>query len=162
VTGRAVAPAASKLDGRGLRIGIVASRYHEEIVERLLAAARAHLLAGGVAPEAMTVVRVPGSFELPFAAALLARTRTHDAVVCLGVLLRGETAHFDLIAAAVAQGLTRVGLDEGIPVTFGVVTAETVAQAEARAGGEHGNRGTDAAAAALEMALLRRALGPDR
>lgn len=161
MTGRATVPAAA-LDGRGLRVAIVASRYHEEIVARLLAAARERLLAAGVAPEAVTVVRVPGSFELPFAAALLARTRTHDAVVCLGVLLRGETAHFDRIAAAVAHGLTRVALDEGIPVTFGVVTAETISQAEARAGGDHGNRGADAAAAALEMALLRRALGPDR
>jgi 6,7-dimethyl-8-ribityllumazine synthase len=161
VTGRpSAAPAGA--DCRGLRFGIVASRYHEELVERLLVAAQQRLHSAGVPPEAVTVVRVPGSFELPYAAALLARARTPDAVICLGVLLRGETAHFDLIAAAVAQGLTRVALEEGIPVTFGVVTAETASQAEARAGGDHGNRGADAASAALEMALLRRALGPDR
>jgi 6,7-dimethyl-8-ribityllumazine synthase len=160
MTGRSREPAG--LDGRGLRIGIAASRYHEELVERLLAAAQERLRAAGVAPDAVTVVRVPGSFELPFAARLLARARSCDAVVCLGVLLRGETAHFDLIAAAVAQGLTRVSLDEGIPVAFGVVTADTISQVEARAGGEHGNRGADAAAAALEMALLRRELGAGR
>jgi 6,7-dimethyl-8-ribityllumazine synthase len=145
-----------------MRFGIAASRYHEELVERLLAAALARLHAAGVAPDGVTVVRVPGSFELPFAARLLARARSYDAVICLGVLLRGETAHFDLIAAAVAQGLTRVALDEGIPVTFGVITADTVAQAEARAGGEQGNRGADAAAAALEMGHLRRQLGAER
>jgi 6,7-dimethyl-8-ribityllumazine synthase len=159
MTGRARETAG--LDGRGMRIGIVASRYHEDLVERLLAGARERLHSAGVAPAAVTVVRVPGSFELPFAARLLARARTCDAVICLGVLLRGETAHFDLIASAVAQGLTRVALDEGIPVTFGVVTADTLSQAEARTGGEHGNRGADAAAAALEMALLRRELGRD-
>jgi 6,7-dimethyl-8-ribityllumazine synthase len=146
-----------RLDASGLRFALVVSRFNAAASERLLAGATDCLIRHGASEGHLTVARVPGSFEIPLVAQRLARSGKHDAVVCLGVLIRGETPHFDLIANEVARGLVQVGLETGVPVTFGVVTAETAEQAADRSGGKHGNRGADAALAAVEMAdLLRR------
>ncbi len=145
-------------DARGLRFGVVVSRFNESITDRLLSAAVEALYAGGVARRDVTVVRVPGAFELPLAAALLARRGRFDAIVCLGAIIRGETPHFDYIAQATALGIMDTGLAEGYPVAFGVLTTDTVEQAEARAGANGLNRGAEAAATAIEMATLIRRL----
>lgn len=142
------------LDGRGLRIGIAAARFNAEVVERLIETARAELVGLGVRPEDVVLVRVPGAFELPIAArALLSSTTPPDAVICLGAVIKGETRHFDFVAGAAADGILRVGLDTGRPVIFGVLTADTMAQAWDRADGAY-RRGADAARDAVEMARL--------
>jgi 6,7-dimethyl-8-ribityllumazine synthase len=141
----------SGLKARGRRIAVVASRFHEAISERLVAGARAALVQHGVRAGDVTVVWVPGAFELPQAAAWLAERRAADAIVCVGCVVRGETPHFDFVAGEAARGLAEVGRSSGVPTTFGVITANTMAQAEARAGGAVGNRGEEAALAALEM-----------
>lgn len=141
-------------DGRGLRIGIVAARFNAEVVERLVETARDELGRLGVRPEDVTLLRVPGAFELPIAAlALLRSADPPDAVVCLGAVIQGETPHFDFVAGAAADGILRVGLDTGRPVIFGVLTTNTLAQARDRADGTH-QRGADAARDAVEMARL--------
>lgn len=151
--------------GRGLRFGLLTTRWYPEIVARLEAAARATLTAGGVAPADVLAVEVPGAFELPQAAMWLAQGGWKGAplsgLVALGCVLRGETPHFDLVVRAVGDGLLRVALDTGVPVGLGVITADTRAQAEARSGaatGKGGNKGTEAAEAALRMALTRQGL----
>ena len=141
-------------DGRGLRIGIVAARFNAEVVERLVETAREELGRLGVRPEDVVLVRVPGAFELPIAAhALLRSAAPPDAVICLGAVIQGETRHFDFVAGAAANGILRVGLDAGRPVIFGVLTTNTMAQAQDRADGTH-HRGADAARDAVEMARL--------
>ncbi|MBF6606113.1 MAG: 6,7-dimethyl-8-ribityllumazine synthase [Chloroflexi bacterium] len=141
-------------DGRGLRIGIVASRFNAEIVERLVETARDELVRLGVRPEDVLLLRVPGAFELPIVAhALLRSAIPPDAVVCLGAVVRGETPHFDFVAAAAADGILQVGLDTSRPVIFGVLTTNTMAQAWDRADGTY-HRGADAARDAVEMARL--------
>ena len=143
-----------RLDGRGLRIGIAAARFNEEIVERLVGTARDELTRLGVRPEDVVVVRVPGAFELPIAArALLRSAAPPDAVICLGAVIQGETRHFDFVAGAAADGILRVGLETGRPVIFGVLTTNTTAQAQDRADGTY-RRGADAARDAVEMARL--------
>jgi 6,7-dimethyl-8-ribityllumazine synthase len=135
----------------GLRFAVVAARFNEPFTKRLLDGALRALDAAGVAPRDLEVHWVPGAFELPQAASHLARTRRFAAIVCVGCVIRGQTPHFDFVAGQAAAGIQRVGLDTGVPTTFGVVTALTEAQAWERAGGEIGNRGEEAAEAALEM-----------
>jgi len=150
--------AESELDARGMRVGIVAARFNGEVVARLLAGAEAALARHRVDPASVTLVRVPGAFEIPLAAQRLATLGGVDALITLGAVVRGETPHFDYVAGECARGVARVALDAGLPVIFGVLTADTMAQALARAGGEHGNKGEEAALAALEMASLLRRL----
>ncbi len=137
-----------KADARGLRVAIVVARFNSGITEKLLSGAQEALVESGA--KSSRVFWVPGAFELPFAAQRLARR--FDAIVALGAVIRGETPHFDYVAGAAAQGLLRVALDTGAPVAFGVLTTNTLAEAEARAGGAHGNKGYDAAMTAIEMA----------
>lgn len=140
--------------GEGRHIAIVVARFHEHVTAKLLDGALAGLRAHGVAEEAVDVAWVPGAFEIPLVAQRMAATGAYDALICLGAVVRGETAHFDLVAAEAARGAAEVGRGSGIPVIFEVLATETLAQAEARAGGAHGNKGWDAAEAALEMADL--------
>jgi 6,7-dimethyl-8-ribityllumazine synthase len=138
--------------GEGRRVAVVVARFHEQVTAKLLEGALSGLRSHGVAENAVDVAWVPGAFEIALVAKRMASTEAYDAVICLGVVVRGETAHFDLIAAEAARGAAEVGRETGVPVIFEVLATETLAQAEARAGGAHGNRGWDAAEAALEMA----------
>ena len=140
--------------GQGLRVALVCSRFNDLVTERLLAGATDGLLRHGVDEASVTVAWVPGAFELPLAASRLAASGEVDAVVCLGAVIRGATAHFDYVAGQCAAGVQRVQLETGVPVIFGVLTTETVEQALDRAGGKSGNKGFDAATAAIEMADL--------
>ena len=142
------------LDATGIRIALVVARWNEAVTSRLLAGAEDALQRHGADRETLTVARVPGSWELPLAATRLASTRRFDAIVALGALVRGETPHFDVLAAAVARGLLEAGTAAGIPVIFGVLTCDTVEQAIDRAGVKAGNKGADAAMACLEMVNL--------
>jgi 6,7-dimethyl-8-ribityllumazine synthase len=151
------APSASTTSGAALRVGIAAARYNEQLVDALLAQVSAHLRAAGVKAARLTVVRVPGSNELPSAVQLLAGSARFDVLLALGVLIRGDTIHYELIAEATTHALQRVALDTRTPVINGVIVAETRAQAEARCRGRI-NRGAEFAQAALEMAALARRL----
>jgi len=142
------------LNAQGKRFALVASRYNEIITSRLIQGAEDCLLRHGAAPQDLAVFRVPGSFEIPLVARKVATAGKFHAVVCLGAVIRGETPHFDFVAAEVARGVARVGLESGVPVIFGIVTADTVEQAVDRAGGRTGNRGAEAGLAAIEMANL--------
>src|SRR5436309_486069 len=135
------------LSGRGRRFAIVASRFHLEITSRLVDGAREVLRRHGVAERNVAVVWVPGAFEIPQVANRLARRGRVDALVCLGCVIRGETPHFEYVAGEAARGIADVGRVTGVPATFGVITAETMEQAIARAGGTVGNRGEEAAPA---------------
>lgn len=146
-------------DGAGRRVGVVASRFNERITAKLVEGAVEGLRSCGVDPEEIDVVWVPGAFEIPPIADRLARSGRYDGVICLGAVIRGETAHFDLVASEAARGIAEVARSTGIPTIFEVLAVDSVALAEARAGGEHGNRGWDAARAVLEMVSLREALG---
>lgn len=146
-------------DVAGARIGIVAARFNDRVVSRLLEAALDTLAGQGLDRDAILVARVPGAFELPLAARWVARQGAADAVVALGAVIRGGTPHFDYVCAEAARGLRTASLELDVPVVFGVLTCDDQAQAEARAGGEHGNKGREAALAALEMVSLRRRLG---
>ncbi|MBN1826780.1 MAG: 6,7-dimethyl-8-ribityllumazine synthase [Candidatus Eisenbacteria bacterium] len=143
-----------RLDGTGKKFGVVLSRFNDMIGRRLLDGALDCLVRHGVAEEDVRVVRVPGSFEIPLVAARMAATKSYDAVICLGAVIRGETPHFDYVAGEVAKGINRIALDTGVPVLFGIVTADTLDQALERAGAKQGNRGWDAGLSALEMAAL--------
>jgi 6,7-dimethyl-8-ribityllumazine synthase len=144
--------------GRGLRLAVAASRFNERITERLLAGAFRAMEAAGVRAADITVVLVPGAFELPFAARRLASTRRFDAVLCLGAVIRGGTPHFDFVAGEAARGIARAAEVSDVPVLFGVLTTDTARQALERSGGRLGNRGADAARAAIEMAQVSRGL----
>ena len=146
------------LSSASCRVVIVASRFNQDIVERLLSGALDALEETGTGRDEVRVVRVPGAFELPLAAGRLADSGEYDAVVGLGCVIRGETSHFEYVSRAAIDGLERVSLDSGVPVGFGVLTTDTVDQALARSGGGAGNRGYDAAVAALEMVQLLRDL----
>ena len=148
------------LQAKGLRFGIVSSRFNEFASSRLLAGALDGLRRHGAQPGDITVVRVPGCWEIPVVARRLAVSRNHDAVIALGVLVRGETPHFDLIAAQVARGLASAAEETGTPILLGIVAAETAEQALDRSGGKHGNRGWEAAVAAIESAQVMKQLGP--
>ncbi len=148
-------------DGAGLRVAIVVSRFNETITRRLLHGAQEALRRCGVPDGAVDVAWAPGAFDLPVVAQTFARSGRYDAVVCLGCVIHGETTHDRYVALGASTGLVRVALDAALPVTFGVLTTETLAQAEERSGGAHGNKGEEAALAAVEMvALLRQIGGP--
>jgi 6,7-dimethyl-8-ribityllumazine synthase len=151
-----------KLDARGLKFALIVSRFNEALVSRLETGAMDCLVRHGADDQNVTVFRVPGAWEIPMAASKAAACGDFDAVICLGVLVRGGTAHFDLIAAEVAKGVAQAALASGVPLTFGVVTAESLEQALERAGTKMGNKGWEAAQAAIEMARLYRALGGDQ
>lgn len=140
--------------GAGRRVAVVASRFNEAITTKLVTGALDALTRHGVARDAVDVVWVPGAWELPPAAVRLLETGSYDAIVAVGAVIRGETPHFDYVAGEAARGLARAATDYGRPVGFGLLTCDDVDQAEARAGGAHGNKGWDAAMAALEMADL--------
>jgi 6,7-dimethyl-8-ribityllumazine synthase len=142
------------LDGSGKRFAIVASRFNELITRKLLEGAVDCLIRHRVDHDAITIVWVPGSFEIPVAAQKLARSKKYDAVICVGAVIRGGTPHFDYVAAEVSKGVAHVGLQESIPVIFGVLTTDSIEQAVERAGTKAGNKGWDAALSAIEMVDL--------
>ena len=153
---RAVAPREIRgdLHATGRRFAIAVARFNEFVTGRLLEGALEALAAAGVADEDVDVVWVPGAFELPIVATRLAGSRTYDGVICLGAVIRGETAHFEHVAGQAAAGIRTAAQETGVPVAFGVLTTESLEQALDRAGGAHGNKGWDAARAVIETASL--------
>ena len=147
-----------KLDATGLKIAVVLSRFNEFITSKLLGGAVDCLKRNNAREEDITVVWVPGSFEIPSAVKRLVEMKKFDAVICLGAVIRGATPHFDYVAAEVSKGVAQVGLAAGIPVIYGVLTTDTIEQAVERAGTKSGNKGFDAAMSAIEMANLYRQL----
>ncbi len=145
--------------GKGLKFGLVVSRFNEFITKKLLDGAQDALLRHGVNQEDIEIAWVPGSFEIPLIAKKLAQTKRYDAVICLGAVVRGGTPHFEYIAAEVSKGIARVSLETGLPVIYGVVTADTLEQAIERAGTKMGNKGFEAAVNAIEMANLVKGIG---
>jgi 6,7-dimethyl-8-ribityllumazine synthase len=141
-------------NGKDKRIAIVASRWHEELTNTLLEAAVTTLISCGTKDRDIEIVRVPGAFEIPVTVAALARTHRFDAVIALGIVIRGETAHFEFIAGPVATSLQSIAIDEEIPCVFGVLTTDTEEQARERSGGRVGNKGVEAAYVALEMSSV--------
>ena len=137
--------------GEGRRVGVAVARFTQDISQRLLDSTLATLMENGVADDDITVTWVPGSFELPLACETLAATRSYHAIIALGCVIRGETSHYDYVCEQAARGALDTGLRHQVPVIFGVLTTENRAQAEARAGGDHGDKGRDCALAALEM-----------
>ncbi len=146
------------LTAKGLSFGIVASRFNEFITARLLDGALDALRRHGAEDERITVVRVPGSFDIPLLAKKLASSRQYDAIICLGTVIRGATPHFEYIASEVAKGIAMTGLETGVPIAFGVLTTDSIEQAVERAGTKGGNKGFDAACSAIEMVNLLREL----
>jgi 6,7-dimethyl-8-ribityllumazine synthase len=142
-------------DGSSFKIGIVVSQWNHDITSALLAGAKEVLVQSGVTESNIEVLSVPGSFELPWGARQMMKPDKKDAIICLGCIIQGETRHDEYIAQAVANGIMQLGLMSGIPVIFGVVTTHTPEQAKERAGGKHGNKGAEAAGAALQMAALK-------
>jgi 6,7-dimethyl-8-ribityllumazine synthase len=147
-----------KLDASGKRFAVVVSRFNAFITERLLASACDGLLKTGADKKDIDVVRVPGSFEIPSAARTLALTKKYDAIICIGCLLRGDTAHYDVIVNEVTRGIGQSAQETGVPHAFGVLTCDTLEQAIDRAGLKMGNKGFEAAVAAVEMASLKAAI----
>jgi 6,7-dimethyl-8-ribityllumazine synthase len=145
-------------DAAGMRFGVVVSRFNSFITERLLSGAMEALEKGGASPEQTDLVRVPGSFEIPLAAKKMAQARHYDAIIAIGCVLRGETSHFDYVAAEVARGVQLAQMDTGVPIIFCVLTCDTLEQAIDRAGLKGGNKGFEAGLAAIEMAQLSRKL----
>ena len=145
-----------KLIGTGLKIGIVATRWNDFMGQRMLDGATGALLQHDVADEDITIAMVPGCFEIPLVAKKMAESGNYDALVCLGVLIRGGTIHFELIAGEASKGISNAAWHSGIPVAFGVITTETMEQAIERSGSKAGNKGVEAALAAIEMATLLR------
>ena len=150
-----------RLDAQGLKIGILVSRFNSFIGERLVEGAIDALLRHGAEKDNLVVVRVPGAFEIPPVAKKMAESGRYDALVCLGAVIRGATPHFDYVSAEVSKGIAAVSMEAGIPVTFGVLTTDTLEQAIERAGSKAGNKGFDAAVAAIEMANLYKVIGAD-
>lgn len=144
---------------KGLRIAVVAARFNHFVVDKLLAGAVETLEQAGISAQDLDVVRVPGAFELPLACRQLALGKDYDAVIALGAVIRGGTPHFDYVAGECARGIADAARDSGLPVIFGVLTCDTLEQAQERTGGKHGNKGADAAVAAMEMASLLGKLG---
>ncbi len=140
--------------GKGMKFGVVVSRFNDFITNKLLEGAQDALQRHGVRAEDIDVVRVPGAFEIPLAAQKLVQTKKYDAIVCVGAVIRGGTPHFEYVASEVSKGIARVGLDTGVPVTFGVLTTDTLEQAIERAGTKQGNKGFEAAVDAIEMVSL--------
>ncbi|HSB34659.1 MAG TPA: 6,7-dimethyl-8-ribityllumazine synthase [Nitrospirota bacterium] len=140
------------LSGKGLKFGIVAARFNDFITARLLDGAVDALERHGVAESDIEVVKVPGSYEIPLAARMMAQAKKYNAVICLGAVIRGATPHFEYVSAEVSKGVAAVSLETGLPVIFGVLTTDTIEQAIERAGTKSGNKGWDAALSAIEMA----------
>jgi len=147
-------PIEGMLVGKGLKFGLVVSRFNDFLTQKLLDGAQDALLRHGVAQTDIDVAWVPGSFEIPLIAKKLALTKRYDAVICLGAVVRGDTPHFDYISAEVTKGIAMVGLETGLPVIYGVITADSLEQAIGRAGTKEGNQGFKAAVSAIEMANL--------
>ncbi|MGA2274016.1 MAG: 6,7-dimethyl-8-ribityllumazine synthase [Bryobacteraceae bacterium] len=147
-----------QLSAAGLRFVIIVSRFNSFITDRLLAGAMDALTRTGAAADLIEIIKVPGSWEIPLVAGEVARTHRYDAVICLSALIRGDTPHFDYIAAEAAKGIAHASLETGVPVSFGVLTTNTLEQAIDRAGAKGGNKGFDAAMSAIEMANLLRTL----
>lgn len=147
-----------KLNGKGLKIGIVAARFNEFIVSKLVSGAEDCLYRHDVAKEDVEIAWVPGAFEIPLVAQAMARTKKYDAIICLGCVIRGATSHYDYVCNEVSKGIAKVSLDENMPVMFGVVTTENIEQAIERAGTKAGNKGYDCAMGALEMVSLLRGI----
>ncbi len=146
------------LSAAGLKFAILVSRFNSIITDRLLAGAIDALTRSGGDTEQVEIVKVPGAWEMPVAAAEVARQKRHDAIICLSAVIKGDTPHFDYIAAEATKGLAHVSMDNGVPVAFGILTTNTVEQAIDRAGAKSGNKGFDAAMTAIEMANLMRQL----
>ena len=147
--GKVVAP-------EGMKVGIIASRFNEIIVNKLLGGAVDGLVRHGVEEDNITAAWVPGAFEIPIAASRMARSGKYDAVICVGAVIRGDTTHYDYVCNEVAKGVAQVGLSTGVPVLFGVLTTENIEQAIERAGTKAGNKGYDCAVGAIEMVNLIR------
>jgi 6,7-dimethyl-8-ribityllumazine synthase len=145
--------------GKGLKFGLVVSRFNEFFSKKLLEGAQDALLRHGVNESDIEIAWTPGSFEIPLIAKKLAESKKYNAVICLGAVIRGGTPHFDYIAAEVSKGIANVGLNTGVPVIFGVITTDTLEQAIERSGTKDGNKGFDAAVSAIEMANLVKAIG---
>ena len=149
VEGKVVAP-------KGMKVGIVASRFNEIIVNKLLGGAVDGLVRHGVEEQNITAAWVPGAFEIPSVASKMAKSGNYDAIICVGAVIRGETSHYDYVCNEVSKGIAQVGLATGVPVLFGIVTTENIEQAIERAGTKAGNKGYDCAMSALEMISLLR------
>ncbi|MBU0984744.1 MAG: 6,7-dimethyl-8-ribityllumazine synthase [candidate division Zixibacteria bacterium] len=143
-----------KLDASGLKCGMVVSRFNEFLTEKLFGGALDCLIRHGAAEDDQTVAYVPGAFEIPYAAARMVKSGKYDAVICLGVAIRGHTPHFDYIASEASKGIAKLGMEGETPVIYGLITADTLEQAIERAGTKAGNKGWDAAQAAIEMVSL--------
>jgi 6,7-dimethyl-8-ribityllumazine synthase len=146
------------LIGRGLKFALVVSRFNEFITNRLVEGARDGLLRHGVGEDDITIAWTPGCFEIPLIAKRLAVSEQYDSVICLGAVIRGETPHFEYVASEVTKNISRVSLDTGLPVIYGIITADTLEQAIQRAGTKEGNKGFHAAVSAIEMANLVKAI----
>jgi len=147
-----------ELQAKGLKFGIVMSRFNDFITTRLLEGAQDALLRHGAKEDDITVIKVPGSFEIPLAAKKMTSKGNYNAIICLGTIIRGATSHFEYIAAAVSKGIATVSFETGIPVTLGVITTDSIEQAIERSGTKSGNKGWDAALSAIEMAQLLKKL----
>lgn len=147
-----------KLDAKGLKVAIVVSRFNSFIGDRLTEGAKDALVRHGAELGDIVEVKVPGAFEIPLAAKKVAESGKYDAVVCLGAVIRGSTPHFDYVSSEVSKGIASVSLESGVPLTFGVLTTDTLEQAIERAGSKAGNKGAEAATGAIEMANLLRQL----
>lgn len=146
-----------KLDASGQRFGLLVSRFNSFIGDRLVEGALDALVRHGAEAESIELVRVPGAYEIPLAAKKMAESGRYDAIICLGAVIRGSTPHFDYVSAEVSKGIASVGLETGVPVTFGVLTTDNLEQAIERAGSKAGNKGADAAISAIEMVNLFKA-----
>ncbi len=144
------------LTAKGLKIAIVASRFNDFITARLLDGAMDGLMRHGASESDIEIVKVPGSFEIPLAARMLAQSKKYNVIICLGAVIRGATPHFEYVSAEVSKGVAAVSMETGLPVIFGVLTTDTIEQAIERAGTKSGNKGWDAALSAIEMANLMR------
>jgi len=148
-----------KLQAKGLKIGIVVSRFNQFISERLLEGALDALSKLGAEDENISVFKVPGSFEVPFIAKKMAQLKKYDGIICLGTLIRGDTPHFDFLSAEVTKGLAQISLEEGIPVSFGILTVDSIEQAIERAGTKAGNKGWDAVVSLIETINVAKEAG---
>ncbi|MBQ9492519.1 MAG: 6,7-dimethyl-8-ribityllumazine synthase [Oscillibacter sp.] len=151
-----------KLNGEGIRIGIVAARFNEFIVSKLLGGCEDSLLRHGVSADDISVAWVPGAFEIPLVAARMAKSGNYDAVIALGAVIRGATDHYQYVCAEVSKGIAAASLQTGVPVMFGVLTTDNIEQAIERAGTKAGNKGVDCAVGAIEMVNLGRVMGDAR
>ncbi|NOR15775.1 MAG: 6,7-dimethyl-8-ribityllumazine synthase [Candidatus Aminicenantes bacterium] len=150
-----------KLQAKGIKVGIILSKFNQFISERLLEGALDALYKLGAEDENITIFKVPGSFEVPVVAKKLAQTKKYDGLICLGALIRGDTPHFDFLSAEVTKGLAQISMDEGLPISFGILTVDTIEQGIERAGAKAGNKGYDAALSLIETINLLRQAGLD-